>query len=188
MAKLRDYSGEFRPDLKLDDFAKDALLKLLVAYARCYAGMDGLWFTLARERFGEKVARELDEEIWTHRAMGPEARRICEALNIRGNDVATLFKFFQTQPGFAGLGFELEYDLKDANHGICTCHRCLSIEYFARHGEMERARWVCERIDQLGFEAVARYFNPRMTVTPLKLHPRSKDDVPHCIWEYRITP
>ena len=72
MGELNDYSGEFVPSLKLADFSKEALLRLLIAYARCYPGMDGLWFSLCRERFGDEVARELDEEIWANRALEPE--------------------------------------------------------------------------------------------------------------------
>ena len=186
MGELNDYSGEFKPYLKMADFSKEALLRLLTAYARCYPGMDGLWFTLCREQFGDEKARELDEEIWANRALGPEAKRICEALNIEGDDVATLFKLYQTQPGFEPLGFEMEYELKDKNHGICTVRNCRSVEYFARHDDWDTCRWVCEKIDQIGFEAAAHYFNPDMIVTPLKLHPSSADDRPHCVWEYKV--
>ena len=186
MAELDDYRGEFRPDLKLSDFSKEALLRLLTAYARCYPGMDGLWFTLCRERFGDAIARELDEEIWARRALEPEARRVCQALGIEGDDVTALFKLFQTQPGFAPLGFDIRYELKSPRHGICTVWNCRSIEYFARHDDWETARWVCQRIDQLGFEAAAAYFNPAIKVIPLRLHPRGVDDRPHCVWEFRI--
>lgn len=186
MAEMNDYSGEFKPDLKMSDFSKETLLRLLTAYARCYPGMDGLWFTLCRERFGDEVARELDEEIWSKRALVPEANRICEALNIKGDDVAALFKLFQTQPGFEPLGFDMKYELYDNNHGICTVQNCRSIEYFARHDDWDTAKWVCSKIDQIGFEAAAKYFNPKMKVTPLKLHPENADDRPHCKWEFKI--
>ena len=83
MEEMNDYSGEFKPNLKLSDFSKETLLRLLTAYARCYPGMDGLWFSLCRERFGDEVARELDEEIWANRALVPEANRICERSDIR---------------------------------------------------------------------------------------------------------
>ncbi|MFO8010687.1 MAG: DUF6125 family protein [Dehalococcoidia bacterium] len=183
---LSDYSGEFDPDIRLDDFDKEALLRLYKAASRCYITIDGIWMSLVREKFGDEVARELELKVWNWRALPMEARRICRALNIEGSDVATLFKFFQTQPGFAGLDFDITYELKDRNHGICTVKRCLSLEYFERHDDMDTAKYVCEVIDATGFQDAAHYFNPDMTAKPLKLPPRRGEDDIACQWEYRV--
>ena len=42
MKELQDYSGSFRPDLKLQDFSKDALVRMWQAAAKLYIGIDGL--------------------------------------------------------------------------------------------------------------------------------------------------
>ena len=185
MTDLPDYSGEFKPDLKLEDFSKDALKRLALANAKCYMTMDGLWKGLVSDRFGEELARELELQIWGKKALPPEARQICKALNIEGDDVATLFKLFQVQPAFVGEGFDLEFELKDRNHGTCKVNKCLFIDYCERHGlDFDWVKYVCEVVDQAGFEAAAHYFNQRMIVTPLKL-PQSMSER-GCVFEYKI--
>jgi len=68
MGELKDYSGELKSDLKLQDFSKDALVRLWQAAGKLYVGLDGLWYSLIRERFGEQTARELDRELWKRAA------------------------------------------------------------------------------------------------------------------------
>ena len=41
MGELKDYSGEWRPDVDFEDFSKDALVRLLKAYQRAFVGMSG---------------------------------------------------------------------------------------------------------------------------------------------------
>ena len=191
MRELEDYSGGFDPNLKLEDFSKGAVIRLCVANSKCFIAMARLWYDLVRERLGEEIAREMDLEVWGNRALPMEAGSVCEALNIHGDDVATLFKLFQTQPGF-GSGssdlFKIEYDLRNPKHGLCIVNYCFGVEHAEKYGMMDILKQVCEEIDQVGFEAAAHYFNPNMVVTPLKLptQGKSKDERPHCVWEYRI--
>jgi hypothetical protein len=185
MEELKDYSEEFRPDLKLQDFSKDALVRMWGAAAKLYIGIDGLWYTLIKERFGEQTAMELEQEIW-RRATPPEAKRAAEALNIQGNDVATCFKTWQVDPGGAGI-LDLEFDLKNKNHGILTVKHCASLDYFERHGYSNEAiKWMCEIIDGKGFEDYAHVFNPKIEVAPLFLPPRKSRDKIACQWELKL--
>jgi hypothetical protein len=46
MSDLEDYSGEFRPDLNMQDFSKDALVRLWQAGGKLYIGLDGLWYNM----------------------------------------------------------------------------------------------------------------------------------------------
>ena len=185
MKELQDYSGSFRPDLKLQDLSKDALVRMWQAAAKLYIGIDGLWYTLVKERFGEKMAMDLEQEIW-RRATPIEARRAAAALNIHGNDVAACFKTWQTDPGAAG-NLDIEFELKNSNHGIFTVKRCSSLDYFERHHYSEETiRWMCQDIDQKEFESFAHVFNPNIKVTPLLLPPRKSTDKIACQFEIEL--
>jgi len=184
MKELKDYSGEFSPGLKLEDFSKDALLRLFHTTAKLYLGMDGVWHSLIREKFGEQVARDLDVEVWS-RATPIEISRTMAAMNIQGDDVATLFKVFQCDPGTAGVG-DVECELKDKNHGIYTVKRCSSLEHFERHGDIEGIKWACEVIDTAMWTATTIPVNPKIKVTPLKRPPRKSKDEIACQWEFRL--
>jgi hypothetical protein len=183
MAKLKDYSGPFRQNLKLSDFSSEALAKLVIAAGKLYIGLDGLWYTLIKERFGEQMARELDQELW-RRAEPFEVNRTREALNIMGGDVASFLKFVQCDPGSA-VFTDMDVELLDEGHGIMTMKRCNSLEYFERHGDTVLQKYGCG-LDVWGFPQAASRFNPDMKVTPLKLPPRKSKDEIACQWEVKI--
>ena len=185
MEDLEDYSGEFRRNLRLDDFSKAALVRLWQAAGKLYVGLDGIWYSLIRERFGEDMARELDAEVW-RRETALEVGRVREALNIWGDDVASVLKFIQTDPGGGAIFPEFECELKDKNYGILTIRRCLGLEYYERHGEREMQKHACEVLDVEGFQAAAGLFSPRIKVRALKLPPRKSADEIACQWEFRL--
>ena len=186
MKELEEYSGKFDPYVKLHDFSKDALVKLLTAAGKLYMGLDGLWVAAMRKKFGDRTAFDYDKEIWQTGTL-IELRRVTEALNIKGNDVAAVFKFLQVDPGF-GVWFELEFDLKNENHGIMTVTRCNPLLMFERNKDNDLQKVVCEEIEVPMFQVVAEYFNPDMKATALKLPPRSSDsDIP-CQWEFKVEP
>ena len=185
MSDLQDYSGEFRSNLKLQDFSKDALVRLWRATNKLYVGIDGIWYGLVKDKFGKEVALELERQVWrTNEIM--EAKRVDEAMNIRGDDISAVFKFFQIDPGIGGI-METEYELRDKKHGIFTVRRCQSLEYFERHGETEMQKFVCGTLDVLGYQELVReYFSPKIRMTPLKLPPRKSRDEIACQWELKV--
>lgn len=194
MAELKDYSGPFDPDLRLTDFSKEALIKLLISASKAYLGIDGVWTTLMREKVGDRAAFDYDKEVWFGKALALDIRRTVEPLNIQGNDIATLFKYWQCSPGFAVIytgpppDFKphVEFELKSKNHGIMTVRRCFSLEYFERHQDGSLQRLACEEIDLPAWEWLAHQFNPKIKFRALKMPPRkSKDDIA-CQYEFTL--
>ena len=59
-----DYSGEFDPDLKFEDFSKDTLIKLLGVCAKLYQTVDGYWYMSVKERAGNEEALACDFWVW----------------------------------------------------------------------------------------------------------------------------
>jgi hypothetical protein len=184
VGELKDYVGEFKKDVNLEDFSRGTLVRLFQAAAKCYLGIDGIWYSLIKERFGERVARDLEFELWSI-ATPKEVGRTMAAMNIQGNDVATVFKVLQCAPGTAGI-MDFECDLKNRNHGILTVKRCSSLEYFERHRDLEGIKFACDVMDRAMYPVTAQAVNPNITVTPLKLPPRSSKDDIACQWEFRI--
>ena len=184
MRNLLDYSVEFDPQLKLQDFSKDALIRLLVAASKLYTGVDPLWVAAMRKRFGDRVAFDYDKEIWQTGTLN-EVRRVAKALNITGNDVAAVFKYFQFSPGF-GVLFDIDWDLKDRNHGIMTVTRCNGVIWWERTKEHALQKFTCEEIERPMFQRIAEYFNPGMKATALKLPPRKSEDDIACRWEFKV--
>jgi len=186
MAKLKDYSGEYKQDLKLTDFTQEALVRLLDAAGRLYIGADGMWTTVIRKRYGDDVALSCSKEVWETNWQH-ELLRPCVAMNIKGNDVATAFKHLQIDPGFAVM-YDCEFNLINKEHGIFTVKRCDTLLYCERHNNTWLQKLVCEELDVPLFKRHAAHFNPNIRVTALKLPPRnSKNDIA-CRWEYNMEP
>ena len=186
MGELQDYSGDFKPDLKAQDFSKEALERLWDSVCKLYVGLDGLWYNLIRDRFGEQMARELDREIWSVRGASViEVRRTREALHIWGDDVISWLKLCQVDPG-VGRILDMEIEIKNKNHGILTATGCRALEYWERHKDTELQKHICGTVDVEGFQIGCSQFNPKMKASALKLPPRKSPREIACQWEFTI--
>ena len=185
MKELKDYSGPFVPNLKREDLSKEALVRLLQAACKDYLGIDGCWGSLMRERFGDEVAFGYAKEMWWRWGVAAEVRRTREALNIWGTDVEAVMKYIQLSASLGAL-YDIDVELKDKNHGEYTIHRCHSLDYFERHGDLPLLKQGCENLciplNQLSGEC----FNPKIRWIPIKLPPRESKDEPACVWEIKI--
>ncbi len=186
MADLVDYSGEFRPNIKYQDFSKKALARLLVQYATLGLALDGWWQNTVREKYGKDEAIKLELAVWD-RGIPYEQQRVMKALNIQGNDVAACFKELQMDPQLCIEIFDIAWDLKNNNYGILTVNRCPAVEHFEKQVDSKTMLAMCD-LDFRAFNKIARFFNPNMKVATLKLPPRrSKDDIA-CQFEFKLEP
>jgi len=194
MAELQDYSGEFDPNLTLRDFSKEALIRLLVSASKAYLGIDGVWTSVMRDKFGDRVAFDYDKEVWFNQGLALDMRRTMEPLKISGDDIASLFKYLQFSPGFAVIyvgpppDFKpyVNFELKTPDLGIMTVTHCHSLAYFERHQDTALQKLACEEIDWPAWKWLASQFNPNIQVTPLKLPPRQGPDDIACQWEFKM--
>jgi hypothetical protein len=185
MKDLQDYSGPFDPNLKLTDFSKEALIRLIQACCKDYIGIDGSWSSLMREKFGDEAAFAYAKEMWWRWGVAAEVRRTREAFNIWGTDVEAVMKYCQFTASLGSV-YDVDVNLKDKNHGEYTIWRCQSLEYFERHKDMALLKQGCENLciplNQLSAECI----NPRIKWVPIKLPPRQSKDEPACIWEIKL--
>jgi len=251
MEELKDYNGEFKPDLKLEDFSKEALVQLCDAASRLIVGIDGIWRDLVKEYFGEEKANELSQKAWQMKIpmfvgclygitdtvalkledfskealiklrdaegklilgvdaiwrelvkqnfaegkdseLGQEAWRRniplhigrgLKALNIEGDDVTALFKYFQIDPTTGGVSEE-EYDLKSGSHGVMTMTRCFPLELMEMYGDDASIAFACQELDGWTFQYAANVINPNIEAKCIKRPPRSSKDEIACKWEF----
>jgi len=186
MADLVDYSGEFRPNIKYQDFSKEALARLLTQYARLGLALDGWWQNTVREKYGKDEAIKLELAVWD-RGIPYEQERVMKALNIQGNDVAACFKELQMDPQLCMDIFDITWDLKNNNHGILTVNRCPAVEWFESVNDTKTMLAMCD-LDSRAFNKIARFFNPKIQATALKLPPRKSLNEIACQWEFKLEP
>lgn len=195
---LKDYSGEFIPDLVPQDFSKDMLAKMVLMYQKDYYAIDGFWHTLVRNKYGLDVANSLEKEIWlwdTPRSRGPglngelALKRTKELFNIKGDDMASMFKFIQVTIVF-GFLYPAQIEWIEYNkHATLTIPRCVSLEYMERGPDPEKmVNFICHEIDGYWWAKLARMWNPKISAHFIKIPPRRPEemrpDVPCCVCEY----
>ncbi len=95
MKGLTDYSGEFDPELRFEDFSKETLVKLLRVYTKLYQTVDGIWYLSVKERINNRDAVACDLWVW-ERMYRIEMVRLCKTLNIRRDGVVSLIKALQS--------------------------------------------------------------------------------------------
>ncbi len=189
MGELKDYSSEYKPDLKFEDFSKDALVKLLKAYRTIFVGLMGMWNTVNRERMSVEDAFALDAKVYERLLQKFYLPLLTGAMAIRGDDVLTLLKIFQVAPdGAGGQFYEFDYDIKNRNHAIITFTRCPTLFYFESTESEKDIHYLCGPggVEERAFIGFCKYLNPNMKCTALQIPPRkSKDDI-CCRWEFKV--
>jgi hypothetical protein len=180
MDKLNDYSGKLIPNVNLEQFSKETLIKLIKTYGKLYLSVDGFWFLSVREKVNGDTALDCDLWVWEKQTKS-ELRRIGEILDIKGNDIEAFFKIFQMSPWTWNLEYEME--LKDSTYGKMTIHKCPTLEALEKEGE-GRDKTFCKAVEPIMMDFYAKNFNPKIRTNFLKIPPRKTKNEICCIWEF----
>lgn len=182
MTELTDYSGPFDPEFSHRRFGKETLLKLLEAYAEYILRIDGFWYLAVMEKWGNETAFKTDVKVW-ERAQLWELKVMTGVLNIRGDDVATVMKYMQSNPWLNLCEYSI--DLKNENHAILTKYTCPTLFALEKEGK-GRERLQCGEITPWTFNTISHFFNPKIKVTPIKVPPRTDYSDICCRWEFKL--
>lgn len=182
MADASDYSGPFDPSFSHDQLGKETLLKLLHAYNEYMLRIDGFWYLTVMNKWGNDEAFDCDVRVW-EKAQLWEMKKISSVLNIRGDDVATLFKYLQVSPWMHIYDYAM--DLRGQNDGILTINHCPTLISLEKEGT-GREKLICQDLEPKIMGIMAGYFNPRIQVVPLKVPPRNAYRDCCCSWGFRL--
>lgn len=182
MTKLRDYSGELRPNLKLDNFRTDTVHKLLSLYTKLYMALDAFWYLTVSEKYGIKQAWDCDMRTW-EKTTKYEMREITEQLNITGRDVVSFIKSVQLTPWFVSSKASIE--VRNPNHVLLTIISCPMLEAVEREDSGKEYE-LCNVISPKIFRDYADFFNKDIMVRGLSLPPRGNNKDICCQWEFSL--
>jgi len=182
MKELTDYSSEFDPNIKHENFSKDLLIKLLQFYSDYIRKLDGFWYLIVKNRTGDDEAFACDTKVW-EKMYAVDLEMTCNLYKIKGHDVAALLKAFQMSPWNAVYRSSIE--LKSLNHGVLTFTHCPTLLALEREGEGREER-ICQQLELQLFRMQADFFNPEIQVRALKVPPRTDYSDCCCQWEFRI--
>lgn len=181
MDELKDYSGPFKRDIKYEDFSRETLAKLLMAYCKEILTIDSYWHEQMQKRAGEEAARECLIQNWC-RIGKHEMKWTMDALNIPGNDVEAYVKANQFVPSFAQGIYDYDWDLKNKDHAILTVNHCPA--FTSLKDKPEKLNWVCRELEDTAIKAYAVAINPAIQVRQLKTGVTGEPNEIACKWEF----
>ena len=187
MGELTEYSGEFNPGLKFEDFSKEWLLKYIRELMSDYLKISEYWQNWVEKKFGQEEAMEGELNAFT-RAANEIFPRIARLVNIQlpAKDIPEALKIIQVIPDNVTADIcRNEYDIKDRNHVIMTVAKCGILEFFEKKAP-DRIYSLCQKVDVEITKAYFRACNPDIEVTPLKLPPRKGPDDIACMWDLKL--
>ena len=182
MAELADYSGKFDPQFNHDKLTKETLLKLLKTYNEYMLRIDGFWYLTVMDKWGNDEAFDCDVKVW-EKAQLWEIKAMSSALNIHGDDVATVMKYIQVCPWMWIYTYDI--DLKGPDHSLLTISHCPTLLSLEKEGT-GREKLICQEMEPKVMAIIAHYFNPDIKVTGLRLPPRTDYTDICCQWEYKL--
>ena len=181
---LADYSGEFIPGVRYENFSKDALSRLCVQYAWMNICLDGWWQDVITEKMGKEKAIEFEKAVWQQKGIPHWQTRVMNALDIIGSDVAACIRTLQMDPAFCYEIFDLDWDLKNRNRGTLTIKGCPAVKRFET-SDAYKLKHMCQ-LDLELLNKIAKFFNPDMEVKALQPLPRKSKDGICCKFEFKL--
>lgn len=182
MPELKDYNGPFDPSFSHDKLSKETLLRLLKTYNEYMLRIDGFWYLAVMDKWGNDEAFDCDVKVW-EKAQLWEMKRVSAVLNIRGSDVATLFKYIQVSPWMHI--YDAAMDLRNPNHGLLTINHCPTLISLEQEGT-GREKLICQEMEPKIMGIQAHFFNPQIKVSALKVPPRTTYRDCCCQWEFKL--
>jgi hypothetical protein len=182
LTELNNYSGKFDAGLKYEDFSREVLLNTIREYAAYIKRLDGIWYLMVKAEMGDDAAARCDRLVWDKMEVN-DARTVCNIFGIDGHDVDALLKTFQMSPCIQNMKYHMESG--GGHRGVLTVTHCPTLIALEAEGE-GRERRICGEIEPELFQIRARFVNPKIKATPLKLPPRQGNDEIHCQWEFRL--
>ena len=166
--------------MKIEDLAREDLIKLVQMYAKNWLAHDGCWFLAVEEKFGMEIALELDAQAWT--CFSPvEARRIMQTFAIpEGGGLDALEK---------ALGYRLyaTVNRQTSERVDDTTLRFRMVECRVQQARQRKGlpSFLCKAVGLVEYAQFARTIDPRIETVCLYAPPDTITDS-FCVWEFRL--
>jgi len=184
--ELVDYSGPFKPDLKMTDFSRVQLAKLY-CMATEYDLLAMLGFQQwAFEKYGYDAMTDMANDVWGGRLPPHIVDLNTKYMNLpKPWDITTYLKHWQID--LTGMGpryYSWEFELSDEDHAIIKCSRCIAVEMMEPLGAPDLLHQLCERADVDCIRQTGQLYNPDLDVKIHFIPPRENEDGGICCkWE-----
>lgn len=192
MAELDDYSGPFKADLQFSDLSKETLVRLIENYQRIFQGMCVETLQVIQDEQGKDEGQRQFNEIYRRVMARFAVPLVRKALKIHGDDVISMFKYFQVAPdGCRGGGmYEFDFTVTSDDDVGYSGKFCQNANFYEKRGDADGLNRLCASgpgsLEHSAYEAISKAFNPNMKMEWPLLPPRTDKSGPFCRWRFWI--
>jgi hypothetical protein len=186
--ELQDYSGPFKPDLRLTDFSKEALAKMYIQACEYILAIIEFNKKYLAVNFGMEAIRDHATAMWGDAGFLQKIMEMkTEYMGISGNDIETLAKDFQLDAtALPCRHFQCTFEMPSKDRFIYTFRKCRAVDVLEAVDE-ELLGNTCRAACPPAITTTAQFYNPDIETKILKMPPRTqqmKDEGICCQWEF----
>jgi len=162
----------------ISDIPREKIPDFIFMHLRNMWSIDGLYFLGIEEKYGTKVATEIDKDVW--KIMGKiEARRLKNLFDIKDNNLSSLVKCLKLS-GWA-LDLEDKEIIKKDNRVIISNSIC---RIQNTRIQKNLSEFPCKKVRWGFLKSFAKEINPNIEVVCKSCPPDKHDDNIWCEWEF----
>ena len=185
--ELQDYSGPFKPDLRIIDFSREQLARMyLMAHQYCLNIMIATqtWVT---GKYGFDATGTLTEIVWGERLVDDVRELHMRFMNTPGNNIESFMKQVQMDVTALPPNFDMSFEMPSKDRGIFTFNKCFAVTMLEPLGMNDELLKLCA-LDPPAIGNSAMVYHPDMRTRVLAFPPRESDDHVCCQWELYYDP
>jgi hypothetical protein len=185
--ELQDYSGPFKPDLRITDFSREQLARMYLMAHQCDLAMMIAYQTWVTGTYGFDATGKLTEVVWGERLVDDARELHMRFMNIPGNDIESFLKAIQMDVTAQPPNFDMDFEMPSPDRGILTFNKCFGLTMLEPLGMIDELLMLCA-MDPPAIGNSAMVYHPDMRTRVLAFPPRESDDHVCCRWELYYDP
>ncbi len=180
--ELKDYSGRFKPDLRITDFSREQLARMYLMTSQYDMAIMIAYQIWVAEKYGFEAMGKMSEDIWGYRLIGVARELAAKFMNYKPHGIEAFMKAWQIDMTSLPPNFDMKFEMPSKDRGIVTFNKCFGATMMEAQGNIDALLQLCS-MDPPSIGNSARMYHPDMRVKILAFPPRESEDDVCCKWE-----
>ncbi len=180
---LEDYSGPFRPDLRMTDFSRQQLARMFLMCHQHDLNMMIGYQDWAMVTYGWRAMIVMPVDVWANYLFGDAYEVHTRFLNLEEESIASYMKALQVDITALPPNFDHKFEMPSPDRGIYTFNVCFGETNLKNQGASpDKVLEFCE-MDPPAIRKCAKLYHPDIRVKIMALPPVLYPDQVACKWD-----
>lgn len=189
---LDDYSGPFRPDLRLTDFSRETLARMYLMYHQYDLDMIMGYQVYEIGQENLSAAASMQVVVWSNDLAEAARSTMMKYMKTQGRGIDQFLKALQVDITAQPPNFENEFTMPDENTGVYSFHKCFGLTIQEPISSEEQITEMCALDPPAIGNSCGMYSRGlegrRIQLEIVTMPPRSYSDEICCRWKFSYVP